>query len=53
MKLSSIGIPFDGHFETTMGENELDDRSGYAARMAGEAATFIADRLDRERLRTV
>ncbi len=47
MKLYSLGVPYEANLETTVG----GDLSAYVERMAEPAIAFIADRLERERLR--
>jgi pimeloyl-ACP methyl ester carboxylesterase len=47
MKLYSLGVPYEADLETTVG----GDRSAYVEQMAEPAINFIADRLERERLR--
>jgi hypothetical protein len=47
MKLYSLGVPYEADLETTAGGN----LHAYVARMAEPAFNFIADRLERERLR--
>jgi len=49
MKLWSVGVPFDCDLETQGGGHSFD----YASRMAERAIGFVADRLERERLRVV
>lgn len=47
MKLYSLGVPYEADLETTAG----GDVSAYVEQMAGPAISFIAERLQRERLR--
>ena len=47
MKLYSLGVPYEADLETTAG----DDRLAYIGQLAEPAINFIADRLERERLR--
>lgn len=47
MKLYSLGVPYEADLETTVG----GDLNAYVEQMAGPAINFIADRLERERLR--
>jgi S-formylglutathione hydrolase FrmB len=49
MKLWSLGVPFECDLETTGGGHSFE----YASRMAARAVGFLADRLERERLRIV
>ena len=49
MKLASLGVPFECDLETTGGGHGFE----YYNRMALRAVTFVADRLERERLRIV
>jgi pimeloyl-ACP methyl ester carboxylesterase len=49
MKLSSLGVPFECDLETQAGGHSFD----YATQMAELAVGFIAERLERERLRVV
>lgn len=48
-KLSSLGIPYEADFETTGGGHSFD----YYNRMAEKTIGFLADRLERERMRVV
>jgi S-formylglutathione hydrolase FrmB len=47
MKLSSLGVPFECDLETQDGGHSFD----YACHMAERAVGFLAERLERERLR--
>lgn len=47
MKLGSLGVPFECDLETTGGGHGFE----YYNRMAGRAIGFLAERLERERLR--
>jgi S-formylglutathione hydrolase FrmB len=47
MKLASLGVPFECDLETEGGGHSFE----YASRMAPRAIGFIADRLEKERLR--
>jgi hypothetical protein len=47
MKLYSLGVPYEADLETTAD----GDLSAYVERMAAPAIEFVADRLERERLR--
>jgi S-formylglutathione hydrolase FrmB len=47
MKLASLGVPFECDLETEAGGHSFD----YASHMAPRAVGFLAERLDRERLR--
>lgn len=47
MKLWSLGVPFECDLETTGGGHSFQ----YASRMAERAVGYLADRLERERLR--
>jgi poly(3-hydroxybutyrate) depolymerase len=49
MKLSSLGVPFECDLETQAGGHSFE----YASHMAERAVTFIAERLEKERLRIV
>jgi S-formylglutathione hydrolase FrmB len=49
MKLWSLGVPFECDLETQGGGHSFQ----YASLMAGRAVSFLADRLERERLRVV
>jgi S-formylglutathione hydrolase FrmB len=49
MKLSSLGVPFECDLETVAGGHSFE----YASHMAARAVGFIAERLERERLRVV
>jgi S-formylglutathione hydrolase FrmB len=49
MKLSSLGVPFECDLETEGGGHSFQ----YASRMAERAVGFLAERLERERLRIV
>jgi hypothetical protein len=49
MKLWSLGVPFECDLETTGGGHSFQ----YASLMAERAVGFLADRLERERLRIV
>ena len=49
MKLWSLGVPFECDLETEAGGHSFD----YASHMAPRAVGFIAERLERERLRVV
>ena len=49
MKLWSLGVPFECDLETAAGGHSFD----YACHMAPRAVGFIAERLERERLRVV
>jgi S-formylglutathione hydrolase FrmB len=49
MKLWSLGVPFECDLDTTGGGHSFQ----YASLMAGRAIGFLADRLERERLRVV
>jgi S-formylglutathione hydrolase FrmB len=49
MKLASLGIPFECDLETDNGGHSYQ----YFTHMAPRAVSFIAQRLDRERLRVV
>ena len=49
MKLGALGIPFTCDLETTGGGHGFE----YYSRMAADAVAFIANALDRERLRVV
>lgn len=49
MKLGSIGIPFESDMETSGGGHGFD----YYNAMAARAVSFLANALDRERLRIV
>jgi S-formylglutathione hydrolase FrmB len=49
MKLSSLGVPFECDLETEAGGHSF----AYASHMAERAVGFLAERLERERLRVV
>ncbi|MEX2092563.1 MAG: alpha/beta hydrolase-fold protein [Pirellulales bacterium] len=49
MKLWSLGVPFESELETVAGGHSFE----YAAHMAPRAIGFLAERLERERLRVV
>jgi S-formylglutathione hydrolase FrmB len=49
MKLASLGVPFECDLETVAGGHSFD----YACHMAPRVVGFIAERLERERLRVV
>jgi S-formylglutathione hydrolase FrmB len=49
MKLSSLGVPFECDLETVAGGHSFQ----YASHMAGRAVGFLAERLERDRLRLV
>jgi S-formylglutathione hydrolase FrmB len=49
MKLYSLGVPFECDLETEAGGHSFE----YASHMAERAVTFIAERLEKERLRIV
>ena len=49
MKLWSLGVPFECDLETIAGGHSFE----YASHMAPRAIGFLAERLERERLRVV
>jgi hypothetical protein len=49
MKLWSLGVPFECDLETSAGGHSFQ----YASHMAPRVVGFLADRLERERLRIV
>jgi hypothetical protein len=49
MKLSSLGVPFECDLETAAGGHTFE----YACHMSQRVVGFLAERLERERLRVV
>jgi hypothetical protein len=49
MKLSSLGVPYECDLETIAGGHGID----YYTHMAERSVGFLAERLERERLRVV